>query len=168
MPRQSSGLAKGAADRFTSDTPPAHHAAAHQYRLSPHDRKAGGVYYTPDDIVAWMVANSLGRLVAGKSPDEILALRIIDTSCGAGAFLIGAFDYLMQALLAIYRARPGQAGERRVEICDGELRLTMRHKREILGQCIYGVDIDPQAVEVARCHCIAGWMRRRSAHRFSR
>ena len=125
-------------------------AAAHQDRLSPHERKAGGVYYTPDDIVAYMVEHSLGRLVAGKSPDEILALRIVDTSCGAGSFLIGAFGYLMQALLAIYRANPGRAGSDRVETRDGELRLTMRHRREILGRCIYGIDIDPQAVEIAR------------------
>jgi len=42
-------------------------------------RKAGGVYYTPDYIVTYMVENSLGRLIAGKTPNEILGLRIIDT-----------------------------------------------------------------------------------------
>ena len=134
----------------TADTPPEHQAAAHQNRLAPHDRKAGGVYYTPEDIVAYMVEHSLGRLVSGKSPDQILALRIVNTSCGAGAFLIGAFGYLMQALLAIYRTNPDRAGNRRVEIRDGELHLTVRHKLEILGRCIYGVNIDPQAVVIAR------------------
>jgi len=62
--------------------------------------------------------------------------------------LIGVFAYLMQALLAIYRANPPRS--RVVEERDGELHLTMRHKRDILLKCIYGVDIDPQAVEVAQ------------------
>jgi adenine-specific DNA-methyltransferase len=113
-------------------------------------RKAGGVYYTPDYIVAYMVENSLGKLARGRKPNDILALRIIDTACGSGSFLIGAFGYLMQVLLALYRANPSRATKYQVEERDGELHLTMRHKREILLKCIYGVDIDRQAVEVAQ------------------
>ena len=113
-------------------------------------RKAGGVYYTPDYIVAYIVENSLGKLIAGKTPGEILALRIIDTACGSGSFLIGAFGYLMQAVIALYRANSTRVAKRVAEERDGELHLTMQHKREILLKCIYGVDIDSQAVEVAQ------------------
>lgn len=114
-------------------------------------RKAGGVYYTPDYIVRYMVQQSLGELIQGKNVADILKLRIIDTSCGSGSFLISAFEYLMQTLLTAYRpAQNNRYRKRLVEERDGELHLTMDHKREILLKCIYGVDIDPQAVEVAQ------------------
>ncbi len=111
-------------------------------------RKAGGVYYTPDYIVTYIVENSLG--VAGKAPKDILAIRVIDTACGSGSFLIGAFDFLMQTLLGVYRKDIAHTPKGVVEQRDGDWHLTMRHKREILLNCIFGVDIDPQAVEVAQ------------------
>ncbi len=113
-------------------------------------RRAGGVYYTPDYIVAYMIDNALGPLTVGRTANDILALRIIDTSCGSGSFLIGAFGYLMKALVAFYRANPSRRTKTQVEERDGELHLTMVHKREILLRCIYGVDIDAQAAEVAQ------------------
>ena len=113
-------------------------------------RKAGGVYYTPDYIVSYMVENSLGKLLKGKKPNDVLALSIIDTSCGSGSFLINVFGHLMSSLLATYRANPSRANKHQVVERDGELHLTMQHKREILLKCIYGVDIDRQAVEVAQ------------------
>ena len=127
-------------------------AKKEQIRIVEKDdvRKAGGVYYTPDYIVSYMVDNSLGKLIHGKTANEILALRIIDTSCGSGSFLIGAFRVLMQSLLATYRANETKVSNKRVETRDGEIHLTMAHKREILLRCIYGVDIDPQAVGVAQ------------------
>jgi adenine-specific DNA-methyltransferase len=112
-------------------------------------RKAGGIYYTPDYIVAYMVEQSLGKLVAGKSANELLSLRVIDTSCGSGSFLIGVLRFLLQANVSALQSE-GKGRSKDIEIRDGELHLTMRRKREILLQCIYGVDIDPQAVEVAQ------------------
>lgn len=96
-------------------------------------RKAAGVYYTPDYIVSYMVEQALEPLVRGKSAEEILSLRIVDTACGAGAFLIGAFSYLMK-VMADRRRSP----------------LNLQQRREILVNCIHGVDIDPHAVEVAQ------------------
>ena len=131
-------------------------AGAHQDGLSPHARKTGGVYYTPDDIVAYMVEHSLGRLVAGKSPYEILALRIVDTSCGAGSFLIGAFGYLMQALLAIYRTDPDWAGTHRVETRDGELHLTMRHNGKSSANAFTASTSIRKPSRSRGCHWFAG------------
>ena len=56
----------------------------------------------------------------------------------------------MQSLLAIYRSSSTKPSKQLVEERDGLLQLSMRHKREVLLKCIYGVDIDPQAVEVAQ------------------
>jgi len=63
--------------------------------------------------------------------------------------LIGVFAYLVQDLTAYWRkqAKPPKSV---VEVRDGEAHLTLQYKRQILLNCIYGVDIDPQAVEVAQ------------------
>jgi len=112
-------------------------------------RKAGGVFYTPDYIVAYMVEHSLGQQVSGKKPDDILKLRIIDTACGSGSFLIGVFAYLVHELAAYWR-KQAKHPKGVVEVREGETHLTLQYKRQILINCIYGVDIDPQAVEVAQ------------------
>lgn len=112
-------------------------------------RKAGGVFYTPDYIVAYMVEQSLGQQVSGKKPDDVLKLHIIDTACGSGSFLIGVFAYLVQYLTAHWR-KQAKSPKGVVEVRDGEAHLTLKYKCQILLNCIYGVDIDPQAVEVAQ------------------
>ena len=116
----------------------------------PDVRKAGGVYYTPDYIVSFMVEQSLGAILDGKKPDAIMKLRLIDTACGSGSFLIGAFSYLTQAILNYWRKHPGAAKKGILEERDGEQHLSLKYKREILVSCIFGVDIDAQAVEVAQ------------------
>ena len=113
-------------------------------------RKAGGVFYTPDYVVAYMVEQSLTAQVADKTAAEILQLRTIDTACGSGSFLIGVFAYLIQALTAYWRNNPKGIPKNTVETRDGELHLTLQYKRQVLINCIYGVDIDAQAVEVAQ------------------
>ncbi len=112
-------------------------------------RKAGGVYYTPEYIVSYMVEQSLQAIVGGKKPDEILALRIIDTSCGSGSFLVGVFGFLLHKLTT-YWQKQKRVPNGIVEVRDGDVHLTLRYKRKILLSCIYGVDIDAQAVEVAQ------------------
>jgi adenine-specific DNA-methyltransferase len=113
-------------------------------------RKAGGVFYTPDYIVAYMVDQSLGAQLKNKKPDEIIKLRTIDTACGSGSFLIGTFGYLLRVIAAYYQKHPKDAKKGVLEMRDGELHLSLGYKREILVSCIYGVDIDAQAVEVAQ------------------
>lgn len=116
----------------------------------PDVRKAGGVYYTPDYIVAHMVEQALGPQVKDKKPEEIIKLRAIDIACGSGSFLIGVFAYLLDAIGNYWRKRPKVAKKGVLEERDGELHLSLKYRREILVNCIYGIDIDEQAVEVAQ------------------
>jgi len=113
-------------------------------------RKAGGVFYTPDYIVAYIVNQSLGAQIQDKTADEIRKLRIIDTACGSGSFLIGVFGFLLKSIAIYYLKFPKEAAKGVLEMRDGEQHLSLRYKREILVNCIYGVDIDAQAVEVAQ------------------
>jgi len=61
----------------------------------PEVRKAGGVFYTPSYIVEYIVKNTVGKLVEGKSPKEVADLHILDPACGSGSFLIGAYQFLL-------------------------------------------------------------------------
>jgi len=68
----------------------------------PEVRKAGGVYYTPVYIVNYIVNQAIGRLVEGKTPDEVAKLRILDPACGSGSFLLGAYNFLLKWHLHYY------------------------------------------------------------------
>ena len=116
----------------------------------PDVRKAGGVFYTPDYIVSHMVEQALGPKTRGKTPQEILSLRVIDTSCGSGSFLIGAYQYLLTELAKCYAAKPALATKKDIVLRDGVAQLSIHKKREVLTRCIYGIDIDAQAVEVTQ------------------
>ncbi|TAE66618.1 MAG: methyltransferase, partial [Bacteroidetes bacterium] len=65
-------------------------------------RKAGGVYYTPQYIVDYIVENTLGVQIKGKTPEEISKIKVIDPSCGSGSFLLGAYQYLLNYHLEYY------------------------------------------------------------------
>lgn len=123
----------------------------------PEVRKAGGVYYTPKWVVNYIVDNTVGELIKNKKPEEIAKLRILDPACGSGSFLIGTLEKLFLHHLRYYSERPkeGKAGTlfpllviERDE--DGNVmhRLSIETKSQILSNNIYGVDIDPQAVEI--------------------
>ncbi|MCY4539705.1 MAG: N-6 DNA methylase [Chloroflexi bacterium] len=115
----------------------------------PEVRKAGGVYYTPAYIVDYIVENTVGDLLWGKTPDEAAQLRILDPACGSGSFLTGAYQYLLDWHLNYYREHPKQYRNRRRETADGFI-LTTAEKRRILQNNIYGVDLDQNAVEVSK------------------
>jgi len=121
----------------------------------PEVRKAGGVYYTPEYIVRYIVENTIGKLARNKTPEEIAALRFADIACGSGSFLLGVFDYLIAFHVEYYnktKKRREQAVKQGLcrETTEGILQLSIQHKREILLNNIYGVDLDAQAVEVAQ------------------
>ena len=117
----------------------------------PEVKKAGGVYYTPEYIVRYIVKNTVGRLIEGKSPDYIAKLRILDPACGSGSFLIGAYDYLLQYHRKWYNDNKNKIKKGDcIEHEDETFHLSLAKKRAILTNNIYGVDIDTQAVEVAQ------------------
>lgn len=120
----------------------------------PEARKAGGVYYTPEYVVRYIVGETVGRLVAGKTPEQVRAMRFADIACGSGSFLLGVYDLLLRFHAAYYnrnrrtRAEGQKAGA--VAQPDGTLRLSLLQKRTILLNNVYGVDVDAQAAEVAQ------------------
>ena len=121
----------------------------------PEVRKAGGVYYTPKYIVDYIVANTVGKLLEGKTPAEASKLRIVDPACGSGSFLLGAFQLLMDWHEKWYQENDLEKWTKGkdptlVYTDKGDLRLSTSEKKRILTNNIYGVDIDAQAVEVTK------------------
>jgi hypothetical protein len=122
-----------------------------QVEEKPEVRKAGGVYYTPEYIVRYIVENTIGKLIEGKKPAQIAEMRFADIACGSGSFLLGIFDVLLRYHRDWYNAHPAQAKKAGCEIRDdGAWHLSLGQRREILLNNIYGVDIDRQAVEVTQ------------------
>ncbi|MCK4398557.1 MAG: N-6 DNA methylase, partial [Methanophagales archaeon] len=129
--------------------------AGHQAKVEtkPEVKKAGGVYYTPQYIVDYIVKNTVGKLVEGngKTPEEIAAIKILDPACGSGSFLIGAYTYLLRYHLDWYlNNKPKQHKDAVFQVRENEWYLTTAEKKRILLNNIFGVDIDPQAVEVTK------------------
>ena len=117
----------------------------------PEVRKAGGVYYTPEYIVHYIVENTVGKLIYGKTPAEIAAMRFADIACGSGSFLLGVFDLLLRYHRDWFNANPDKAKKAGCVLReDGAWHLSLKQRREILLNNVYGVDIDRQAVEVAQ------------------
>ncbi len=117
----------------------------------PEVRKAGGVYYTPEYIVRYIVENTVGETTKGKTPEQIEKIKILDPACGSGSFLIGALGYLIEHHRQFYVDHRGEKKYKGdwYETPEGEVCLTIQKKRDILKNNIFGVDIDREATEVA-------------------
>ena len=129
---------------------PGHRAVVEE---KPEVRKAGGVYYTPTYIVDYIVRQTVGKLVEGLKPGPrggVSKLRILDPACGSGSFLLGAYQKLLDWHLEEYAKEPEKYGNQLVQVGEDEWRLTVDERKRILLNNIYGVDIDPQAVEVTK------------------
>lgn len=145
---------------------PGHRATIEE---KPEVRKAGGVYYTPQYIVEYIVENTVGKLAADKKPADIAKLKIVDPACGSGSFLLGAYQYLLNWHLQYYKPafetqtaiaqnnkdynekqRTDAIKERNKLPLTPDGNLTTALKKQILLNNIYGVDIDTQAVEVTK------------------
>ncbi len=109
-------------------------------------RKLSGSYYTPDSLVQELIKSALDPVIEQRiaaqpaSPVEaLLAIRVIDPACGSGHFLLAAARRLAEKLAQL-------------RVTDGEqTEHDFRHAlREVVSRCIFGVDRNPMAIELAR------------------
>ncbi len=134
------------------------------------ERKATGSYYTPEYVVEYIVKNTLGPLVeeirmdlAGQSAfdeggfaaefaERVFNLKILDPAMGSGHFLTSAVDYLAREIID---AQEKQAAQEGIETVDEEHDINWA-RRQVAQRCIYGVDLNPLAVELAK---VSLWLR---------
>lgn len=120
----------------------------------PEVREAGGVFYTPEYIVNYIVSHTIGKLLANiktRHKGKASKIRILDPSCGSGSFLVGAYQHLLDWWKDYYVSdSPHLQGKYLYRGPKGDWRLTTKEKTRILLSSLYGVDIDTQATEVAK------------------
>ena len=137
----------------------------------PGDRKSGGVYYTPEAIVSYVLQMTLGKsLHSAESSAEssvksgATTLTLLDPSCGCGAFLLSAYQFLLDWYLQIYGSEIEDSGSDYSLLLEsnfigsgfielgqnGKWHLTRSERERLLLTQIYGVDLDPQAVEITK------------------
>ncbi len=102
---------------------------------------------TPTEIVKYMVEKAMTRLCADKTPDDLLNVRIADIACGSGVYLEEVFEYLQTYCVNWYLKYDKSY---LIEIGNGRYKLPLETKKKLLCSCIYGIDIDIHAVEVAK------------------
>ena len=112
--------------------------------LEHEQRKATGSFYTPRSITEFLVRQTLAPLVQGKSAAAIQQLRVLDPAVGSGAFLVAACQYLADQCEAA-NINDGTWAPGSVTAAD---RATLR--RLVAERCLYGVDANPAAVQLAR------------------
>ena len=138
--------------RVSSDRTNTRHTAVIEEK--PEVKKAGGVYYTPQYIVRYIVENTLGVKIKGQSPDAVAKLKVVDPACGSGSFLVEAYQQLLNYHLDYYsnekERKQALKNSRIYETGKNIYKLTIEEKQRILLNNIYGVDIDSQAVEVTK------------------
>lgn len=124
-------------------------------------RKEAGIYYTPPYVVDYIVKNTLGELLKGKTPEDVAKIKALDPACGSGSFLIKAFDYLKD----YYEKENEKVRKRKEKLIKEYMKSSgnqlsldieaLEHKeykdveKEILKNNIHGVDLDRQAAEIA-------------------
>ena len=101
------------------------------------NKKTQGIYYTPDYIVDYIVENTVGVLLSHcKTEDQISKIRVIDPACGSGSFLIRVFD--------TFKEHYSRINKHQTDLFEFETR------KAILQNNIFGVNIDPRAIEISK------------------
>jgi hypothetical protein len=99
--------------------------------------------------VNYIVEETVGKQLDGKSLKEVSKLRFVDPSCGSGSFLIRVLERIIEHHVAWFEAHPTEQNEKLCYRDDtGTLNLTTHLKRRIVANNIFGVDVDYRAVEV--------------------
>lgn len=112
-------------------------------------KKSNGAVTTPEALVNQVIECTIPfNTIANLTIEQIFDLKIIDIACGSGVFLVGAYDYLIKQI---------EKKLERNQDCDAELYadleypvLNINGRRKLINNCIYGVDINPEAVEVSK------------------
>lgn len=114
------------------------------YRLAGREREKSASYYTPEVLTKCLVKYALKELLEGKSADEILHLTVCEPAMGSAAFLNEAINQLAEAYIDRKQKELG-------EMIPAEKRLQelQKVKMYIADRNVYGIDLNPVAVELA-------------------
>ena len=123
------------------------------------ERKATGSFYTPEYIVKHLVKNTLAPLIDPMMEEAIwseelrrdllkklLSIKVLDPAMGSGHFLVEATDYIAREIIHAKEIARHEDLESE-DIAENDIHWA---RREVVRNCIYGVDLNPMAVELAK------------------
>jgi len=123
------------------------------------ERKATGSFYTPEYIVKYIVKNTIGPMIDPTMEEAIwseelrkdllkklLSLKVLDPAMGSGHFLVEATDYIAREIIHAKEIARHEELESE-DIAENDIHWA---RREVVRNCIYGVDLNPMAVELAK------------------
>lgn len=108
-----------------------------------------GVVPTPEEVVNLVVSDTLKLLIEERGEEKILDLKVADICCGSGTFLLGIYNSLVEYRLSYLISSKQLDSKDLVKIDSEHYELSLEGKIKVLKNCIFGVDINPYAVEVA-------------------
>ena len=109
-------------------------------------RKQNGIVVTPLHIVRKVLERTFdSERISKLSFDELLNLKILDPACGSGIFVVETFS-----LMERYALNSLDDDDNRIITIGGQKYLNLNARKQIASNCLYGVDIDQEAVEVTR------------------
>lgn len=120
--------------------------------------KIKSIVPTPEPMVRYIVKKALKDIIIGKSPEEILNLRIGDLAVGSGTFLIGTFDFIEDYLVDWYATD--------TDFFPTKSLVPYQLKREIIENVLIGFDIDPHAVQLTKFSLLLRLLRNEKKERF--
>ncbi len=113
--------------------------------------KTNGAISTPQYLVQDLLKRTIVKeSLTARGLESISETKILDFACGSGIFLIETFDYLQDIFINYFQENPSQDFSHFFFQNSDVTTLTIAGKRHLISNCIFGVDIDPEAVEVAR------------------
>jgi hypothetical protein len=116
--------------------------------LAGNERKTTGSYYTPSSLIDCLLDSALDPVIddavkSGTTREEqeaaLLRLTVCDPACGSGHFLVAAARRIAKRLASVRTDSPEPSAE--------DTRTALR---DVIGRCIYGIDLNPMAVELAK------------------
>lgn len=114
------------------------------------DAPKEGTVTTPQPIVKQVIETALNcKKIEGHNVHDVLKLKLLDPACGSGTFLINAFDYLEAISIQNNSKFWKKKTDGHVK-CQGRAILSIDGRKKIIENCLYGVDISREAVEVAK------------------
>lgn len=130
--------------RISEDAPIAGRPPIVLTRSRVNRRKETGSFYTPEPLTRFLVRQTLDPITRSASSDRILRLRVVDPAMGSGAFLVAACRFIA----ARYEAALVREGACHPADVSDDDRAAFR--RLVAQRCLFGVDANPVAVQLAR------------------
>lgn len=119
--------------------------------IKPEYSKTNGVVSTPQYLVQDLIKRTIVESdILKYNLDEILNLKILDFACGSGAFIVELFEYIQSILIKKYLQDSDEKYKDYFHQKEDHTVMTITGKRKLISSCIHGIDIDAEAVEVAR------------------